>query len=117
MSDLEIYASIAANLEESAWSSVLSQLDKEAFAKIQAALDGLKEVADTPDEEIKQDPQAAIKQLNAKLTKLIKGLKAHRGRFSRMEARISQIEANGVSIGGGGGGSYEAEIGISSSMN
>ena len=122
MSDLEIYASIAANLEESSWSSVLSQLDKDTFNKLQTALDSLKEVADTPEEKISSDPNAAIKQLNAKLNKLIKGLKAHRGRFNRLENRLTSIEQNGVigSGGGGGGGAsndYEASIGVSISSD
>eukprot|EP01083_Nonionella_stella_P171175 584134_1 len=99
MSDLEICASIASNLEQSSWSSILSQLDKDTFDKLQSALHSHKDISETPDETISTDPSAAIKQLNAKLTKLIKGLKAHRGRFERMEeqnkalnARISQME-------------------------
>eukprot|EP01083_Nonionella_stella_P254181 873754_1 len=102
--DLEICASIAANLEESGWSSIFSQLDKDTFNKIQNALYKLKDIADTPEEKItSSDPTAAIKQLNAKINKLVKGLKAHRDRFRKMEqdnksilARIGQIESQGT---------------------
>jgi len=95
MSDLEIYASIASNLEEASWSSIFSQLDTETFTKLQSALDSLKEVSETPDEKLSDDPSAAITQLNAKLNKILKGLKAHRGRFNRIENRISSIESTG----------------------
>merc|ERR1711997_1272543 len=94
--------------------------DKDTFIKLQSALDSLKEVADTQEEKLNDDPSAAIKQLNAKLNKLIKGLKAHRGRFNRIENRISGIEQNGI-VGGGGGGNankgYEAAIGLSTSVD
>merc|ERR1712228_100031 len=96
MSDLEIYASIASNLEEASWSSIFSQLDTETFTKLQSALDSLKSVSDAPEEKLSDDPSAAITQLNAKLNKILKGLKAHRGRFNRIENRVSSIESNGI---------------------
>lgn len=68
MTDMDIYVSIAAGLEESGWSAVLSTLDKETFAKITAALDSVKDVSEVQEEELKEDPVDAIQQLNGKVT-------------------------------------------------
>ena len=87
-------------MEESSWSSIFSQLDKDTFAKVQSALDSLKEVSDTPEEKLSEDPTTAISELNAKLNKIIKGLKAHRGRFKRIENRLSSIESKDFAVGG-----------------
>ena len=84
------------SLEESSWSSIFSQLDKETFSKIQSALDSLKDVAEVSEEKVSSDPTAAIEQLNLKLTKMVKALKAHRGRFNRIENRLSAMEQQGV---------------------
>merc|ERR1712190_525045 len=88
----ELYAEIASNLEESSWASIFSQLDADTFSKLQSALDSLKEVADTEEQKLSEDPTAALSQLNAKMNKILKGLKAHRGRFTRMEHRLASIE-------------------------
>ena len=83
--------------------------------KVQSALDSLKEVAPTQEEEkIADEPMEAIKQLNAKLTKVMKQLKAHRGRFTRIENRVSSIERSGVT---GGGNDYAAAIGIDNNID
>ena len=103
-------------MEESSWSQVFDKLDKETFDKLQSALDSLKEVAPAQEEEkIADDPSKAIKQLNAKLTKMMKQLKAHRGRFTRIENRVSSIERSGVSRGGGD--DYAAAIGIDNNID
>ena len=49
-----------------------------------------------------EDAVEAMKVLNEKLNKISKGLKVHRKRFDRINARLAAIEAGGV--GGGGGG-------------
>ena len=78
-------------------------------------MDSLKEVAESPEEKVStEDPSKAIQQLSAKLNKLIKGLKAHRGRFNRIEARLASIEQNGAGMGNNDTALYEAAIGVSS---
>ena len=44
-----------------------------------------------------------MKVLNEKLNKISKGLKVHRKRFDRINARLAAIEAGGIGGGGGGG--------------
>ena len=70
------------------------------MTKLQGLLFSVKGVAETKEEEIPaDDPSAALKQLNTKLTKMMKGLKSHRERFRRLEetnkglkARLHQLE-------------------------
>merc|ERR1719273_590359 len=73
------------------------------MTKLQGLLFSVKGVSETKEEEIPaDDPSAALKQLNSKLTKMMKGLKSHRERFRRLEetnkglkARINQLEQDG----------------------
>lgn len=82
------------SLEAESWSTIFSSLDTETLAKIQSQLDALKEVAETEDEKVPEDPTAAIAELTKKITKLTKGLKSHRSRFNRIENRLEMMEKN-----------------------
>jgi len=94
MSDLDVYISVASNMQESSWSNALGKLDKETFEKLKKALDTVKDVSETKDEEpLATDTATALKQMNEKLNKLIKGLNASRKRFDRIDARLSALES------------------------
>jgi len=105
MDDNELYASIASNLEESGWSKIFSEMDKDALGKLFEALKPLQEVAEEKTDEVPEDTAAALKMLNEKMDRMSKGLKIHRKRFDKINQRLKAIEENG---GGGGGGSAGA---------
>ena len=92
-------------MDESSWSSILSQLDRETFDKFQSALYALTERTDVCEEKVAsssgqresaKDQTEAIKELKSKLTKMET---TNRGEFDRLEAankelmeRLSRIE-------------------------
>lgn len=104
-SDLDLYVSIASGIEEAGWSAILAALDEDTLKKLTAELDKVQDVAEAKAEEADaDDPSAAITQINAKMTKLLKGLKMHTKRFKQIDQRIKALEERGVGGGGGAAG-------------
>ena len=109
---------IVNSLEVESWKDVFDKLDTETFAKLKQAIDSSIGGDDNKQEEkVSEDPQEAIKQLNAKLMKIMKQLKANRGRFKRIENRVSSIERNGGGGSGGNNDDYKAAIGIDNDID
>jgi len=93
MSELDIYISVASNMQETAWTSAFANLDKETFEKVKKALDQVKDSNETKEDTLSTDTATALKQLNEKIDKLINGLASSRKRFDRIDSRLSALEA------------------------